>query len=106
MGGGAVLGVLVGGLPRRVGLEEGGQHRLLMERIFFVCFTAGWWRTDSGMDLLCFALLQFIALGSTSEIWVVWLSLSLSLDSASYSLAIPDGFSGDGGAERGIRYGT
>ena len=52
---------------------------------------------------ICFALLCFGSLhwGAPARFWLYgFLSLSLSLlDSASYSLAIPDGFSGDGGAE-------
>ena len=56
-----------------------------------------------GFALLCFALLCFGSLhwGAPARFWLYgFLSLSLSLlDSASYSLAIPDGFSGDGGAE-------
>ena len=51
-----------------------------------------------GFALLCFGSLHW---GAPARLWLYgFLSLSLSLlDSASYSLAIPDGFSGDGGAE-------
>ena len=54
-----------------------------------------------GFALLCFPLLRLIALGSTSETLVVWLSLSHTL---SFRLGLLQScdtrrFSGDGGAE-------
>lgn len=91
-------------LRRRAGREGWGAYW----RILFFCFTAGRWRTDMGSDLLCFALLRLIALGSTSEILVVWLSLSLTL---SFRLGLLQScdtrrfFWGRWCGGRGIRYG-